>query len=284
MQKFISSEENLELLKSMYLEGKSLKDIGDYFGIKANSICHWIDKLDIPKRGRGKYKKRINIFETQSCERDYWLGYIFADGHVHSGCLQLCSIIKDVVNNFNKFCLYQCTITSESYKVQDESTHIIYKATLYSVEISEWFMNTFNVSSTKHHNLNPNISINWNIFRGYFDGDGSAHIKGGLTINSSSEIWINRLSSFLSSELNIIPKINQYLECFKLCVWKKEDLNKIIPLMYKDKTFYLQYKKDRFEPFTSNGNSKQDELLETCNGNQQPSTPLTKCEGSETNS
>ena len=29
---------------------------------------------------------------------------------------------------------------------------------------------------------------------------------------------------------------------------------------------------------------KRGELLETCNGNQQPSTPLTKCEGSETNS
>lgn len=39
-------------------------------------------------------------------------------------------------------------------------------------------MNTFNVSSTKHHNLNPNITMNWDIFRGYFDGDGSAHIKG----------------------------------------------------------------------------------------------------------
>lgn len=48
--------------------------------------------------------------------------------------------------------------------------------------------------------------------------------------------------------------------------------------------FYLSYKKDRFEPFISNNKSKQDELLEPCDGNQQPSQPLTKLEGSETNS
>ena len=54
--------------------------------------------------------------------------------------------------------------------------------------------------------------------------------------------------------------------------------------MYNTNTFYLKYKKDRFEPFISNDDSKQDELLEACDGNQQPSLPLTKEEGSETNS
>lgn len=40
----------------------------------------------------------------------------------------------------------------------------------------------------------------------------------------------------------------------------------------------------KFAPINSNINSKSEELLEGCNANQQPSTPLTKCEGSETNS
>ena len=284
MQKFNNTKENLELMKFMYLEGKPLKEIGDYFGIRSNSVCHWVDKLGIPKRGKGKYKKRINVFEKQSHERDYWLGYIFADGHVQRGWLQLYSVEKEVVENFNKFCLNQCTITTEDYTVNSGEIHTIYKANLYSVEITEWFINTFNISSTKHHNLNPNISINWDIFRGYFDGDGSAHIKGGLTINSSSKVWIDSLSSFLLEEVGIIPKINQYKDCYKLCVWKKEELCKIIPKMYDTNVFYLQYKRDRFEPFISNNKSKQDELLEPCDGNQQPSQPLTKLEGSETNS
>lgn len=40
----------------------------------------------------------------------------------------------------------------------------------------------------------------------------------------------------------------------------------------------------KFAPINSNINSKSDELLESCDANQQPSTPLKKCEGSETNS
>ena len=284
MQKFNDTQENLELLKAMYLEGKPLKEIGDYFGIKANSICHWIDKLNIPKRGKGKYKPRKNIFLNQSHDRDYWLGYIFADGHVQRVLLQLCSIEYDAIESYNLFCENQCTITNEQYTLQDGTIHTIYKANLYSVDISEWFMNTFNITSTKHHNLNPNIDLNWDIIRGYFDGDGCAHKKGGFTLNSSSKVWIDRVSEFIQKQLNITCIINQYLECYKLCVWKKADLIKLIPKLYKDANFYIKYKKDRFEPFISNNKSKQGELLEDCDVNQQPSQPLTKLEGSETNS
>ena len=283
MRKINWSEEKLEKLKQMYLEGIPNKEIGEYFGIKANAVCYWVDKLNLPKRGKGKFKKIDNPFLEQTHERDYWLGYIFADGHVHRGWLQLCSINKKVIEEFNKFCNNNCTITMEDYKVQNGDTHIIYKANLYSVSITEWFMETFSVESTKHHTLNPSIEINWDIIRGYFDGDGSAHKKGGFIINSSSKIWVDRLANFIST-FNIKVKINQYLECYKLCVWAKEDLKKLVPLLYSNANFYLDYKRQIFEPFISNDNRKQDELLEPCDGNQQPSQPLTKLEGSETNS
>lgn len=43
----------------------------------------------------------------------------------------------------------------------------------------------------------------------------------------------------------------------------------------------MQYK---LVPYSKRVLDKSDELLESCDANQQPSTPLTKCEGSETNS
>ena len=284
MSKIEWTNEKLDELAGMYLDGTPTKEIGEYFGIKANSVCYWVNKLGLPKRGKGKFKKIENPFEKESHDRDYWLGYIFADGHVHSGWMQLCSIEREVVDEFNKFCKNQCTITSEDYEVSDGSIHTIYKANLYSKKLTEWFMKKFNISSTKHHNLNPSIKLNWDIIRGYFDGDGSSHKKGGLTISSSSKIWIDRLTDFIHTTLNIEPKINQYDKCYKLCIWKKEDLRKIVPCLYYNANFYLKYKKDNFEPFISNDDSKQGELLEACNGNQQPSQPLTKLEGSETNS
>lgn len=228
--------------------------------------------------------KFSNPFLNKSPERDYWLGYIFADGHVQKGVIDLYSIDKDVIDAYYKFIGEIGTITTENYKVQSGDTHTLYKVHIYSTELSEWFMNEFNVTSTKHHNLNPTIELNWDIIRGYFDGDGSAHKVRGFTLNSSSKEWIDRISDFFIDELGIEPKIDQYLECYKLCVWSKEELFDLIPKLYKNNTFCIQRKKMRFEPFLSNEVSKQGELLEACEGNQQPSTPLTKCEGSETNS
>lgn len=43
----------------------------------------------------------------------------------------------------------------------------------------------------------------------------------------------------------------------------------------------MQYK---LIPYSKRVLHKSDELLESCDANQQPSAPLTKCEGSETNS
>jgi len=192
------------------------------------------------------------------------------------------SVDKDAIDAYYKFINGIGTITTEDYKVDSGEIHTIYKVHIYSVDLSEWFMNTFNVSSTKHHNLDPDIEINWDIVRGYFDGDGSAHKVRGFTLNSSSKVWIDRLSDFFIDELGIEPKINQYKECYKLCVWSTEELMDLIPKLYCNDTFCLLRKKTKFEPFLSNGVSKQDELLEVCNDNQQPSTPLTKCEGSET--
>lgn len=278
------TKEMEDTLKLLYDKGLPYKEIAEKMGLKTKAIQYKVRKLDFPPRGKGKFKKFNNVFLNQTPERDYWLGYIFADGHVHIGWLQLCSVNKEVVDTFKEFCKDQCTITSEEYKVNNGDIHIIYKANIYSKTFTKWFMEYFNIESTKHHTLNPNIEMNWDIFRGYFDGDGSAHIKGGLTINSSSKKWIDTLQKFLENEVNVVPQINQYLECYKLCVWKKEDLKKIIPLMYNTNYFYLKYKKEKFEPFISNDNRKQDELLEPCDGNQQPSQPLTKLEGSETNS
>lgn len=283
MAKVNENQESIEKFIQMYEKGISNKEIGDYFGIKPNTVCYWAKKLGCKMRGSGKKNKYHNPFEQQSPERDYWLGYLFADGHIQRGVIDLYSVDIEVIESYKNFVQGIGTITTENYTVNSGEIHTIYKYHIYSVDISEWFMNEFNISSTKHHNLNPSIDINWDILRGYFDGDGSAHKVRGFTLNSSSEIWIKRIWNFIKEELDIEAKINQYLECYKLCIWSKEDLIKLIPKLYQNNTFCLERKKIKFEPFISNDNRKLGELREDCDVNPQPSQPLTKLEGSETN-
>ena len=283
MAKINENQESIEKFIQMYDNGIPNKEIGDYFGIKPNTVCYWAKKLGCKMRGSGRKNKYHNPFEHKSPERDYWLGYLFADGHIQRGVIDLYSVDLEVIEAYKNFVQGIGTITTENYTVNSGEIHTIYKYHIYSVDISEWFMTEFNISSTKHHNLDPSIDINWDIIRGYFDGDGSAHKVRGFTLNSSSEIWINRIWTFIKEELNIEAKINQYLECYKLCIWSKEDLAKFIPKLYQNNTFYLERKKIKFEPFISNDNRKLGELREDCDVNPQPSQPLTKLEGSETN-
>lgn len=283
MAKVNENQESIEKFIQMYEEGIPNKEIGDYFGIKPNTVCYWAKKLGCKMRGSGKKNKYQNPFENQSPERDYWLGYLFADGHIQRGVIDLYSVDLEVIEAYKNFVKGIGTITTENYIVNSGEIHTIYKYHIYSVDISEWFINEFNVSSTKHHNLNPIVDINWDIIRGYFDGDGSAHKVRGFTLNSSSEVWIQRIWDYIKEELDIEAKINQYLECYKLCVWSKDDLSKLIPKLYQNDTFCLERKKIKFEPFISNDNRKLGELREDWDVNPQPSQPLTKLEGSETN-
>lgn len=283
MAKINENQESIEKFIQMYDEGIPNKEIGDYFGIKPNTVCYWAKKLGCKMKGSGKKNKYHNPFEQQSPERDYWLGYLFADGHVQRGVIDLYSVDLEVIEAYKTFVQGIGTITTEDYPVNSGEIHTIYKYHIYSVDISEWFINEFSISSTKHHNLDPSIDINWDIIKGYFDGDGSAHKVRGFTLNSSSEVWINRIWNFIREELGIEAKINQCLECYKLCIWSKEDLTKFIPKLYQNNTFCLERKKIKFEPFISNGNRKLGELREDCDVNPQPSQRLTTLEGSETN-
>ena len=71
---------------------------------------------------------------------------------------------------------------------------------------------------------------------------------------------------------------------YKIRIDRKEDSNKFYKWLYKDAVVCLSRKLKNFVQLYGNiENKKLGELLEI-QENQQPSTPLTKCEGSTTNS
>lgn len=85
-------------------------------------------------------------------------------------------------------------------------------------------------------------------------------------------------------EFELQKKRDEYVRGF---VYRHKSELSLLELSYKLKESTVEKKIIDFlniAPIISNNNRKQDELLESCDANQQPSTPLTKCEGSETSS
>lgn len=245
------SAEKQDILRDMYLRNCTYKEMRNALDSKDATINYWVKKLNLPMRGSGRNNVYKNPFLENSSERDYWLGYLFADGHIGQNHIELCTKEWDVVKAFNDFCGNICKVYSRPYTIKTGEVRIIYRVLIQSIDLYKWFRDTYNIDSVKHHNLNPNISLNWNILKGYFDGDGNAHKNGGWTITSCSIIWIDRCKKFLENN-GIRCTLNTYKNCYKLSVWTKEHLRILIPLLYKDKTFHLQYKYERLEPYMSN--------------------------------
>lgn len=178
-------KEKQELLRNMYTRNCTYNEIYEALNCKGGTLTYWVKKSGLPMRGSGRKVHLINPFLEETTERDYWLGYIFADGHVDRYRLNITTKEEETAKAFCRFCRNQARVNERKYIAYNEE-RIIYTVYLSSVELAEWFRSTFHIDSKKHHTPDPDIDINRDIVRGYFDGDGSVHKGGGITITSCS--------------------------------------------------------------------------------------------------
>ena len=196
-------------------------------------------------------KNSENPFECMSAEAKYWLGYIFADGHIVYNTnarvysVSLFSTDEPIMQKFKDFIGKKARM----YRRPTGIIQVIYN----SKPVAEWFVNTIGISNRKALSLNPNIELDWNILHGYFDGDGS--IRRGLSrgkflryemkFTTGSEIWKDRIVDFLSKE-GVSTHVNRKGNAFDININNKVNLYYMFKHLYQDNTSKLEYKYDQF--------------------------------------
>lgn len=190
-------------------------------------------------------KNRENPFECMSAEAKYWIGYIFADGHLvfdeTTRAYQISLFSKDepIMRKFQEF-------LGERAKFYKRPTGICQVA-YNSKPVTKWFMETFNISQDKSLNLNPDITLDWDIVHGYFDGDGSVRLRGNhyeCKFTTGSEAWAKRLQEFLK-EYEIESMIKEKGNAFDINIYKKSSVALLFANMYASNTSRLEYKYNR---------------------------------------
>lgn len=254
------SEEKIKLFKEMYLKNCTYQEMYNALNCKGGTLTYWVHKLNLPMRGSGRNNTYPNKFAERTVESDYWLGYIFADGHIGiytkkgrkgSYSVALSSEKKYVVDKFKEWYNNIPAVYTKHYTLKDGTVKNMYLAMMSSKNIAYWFRNELKIDNVKHHTLNPPIELNWDIIRGYFDGDGSS-AKRSWQLKSCSKIWLERIQEFLK-KYDIESTLKQsYLDCWGLYVYDKESLKKLVPLMYQNKYYCHEYKYLNLEPFISN--------------------------------
>lgn len=235
-----------ELFKQMYLSNCTYLELKETFGIKSSTVTWHVRRLGLPMRGSGRQNIYYNKFMERTAESDYWLGYIFADGHITFGnrqyAVSLFSEKEYVVQKYAEWFGDGVKIYTKSYSTKNGEKHIMYNAKIGSKAIAEWFSTSLKISSNKHHTLNPEIELNWNIIRGYFDGDGSMSPERYLSFKSCSKTWLDRIQSFLE-KYGIKSSIKlSYQDCYGLFVYDLESLEKMLKFMYETPYYCHEYK------------------------------------------
>ena len=252
------SKEKQQLFMDMYLNNCTYKEMYDALNCKGGTLTYWVHKLNLPMRGSGRNNNYPNKFKENTPESNYWLGYIFADGHIdyvpnkRRGSITLCSEKEYVVLKFKDWYDGIPSISKFKYTLKDGTIKYMYNATICDTNIAKWFNEELDVKNKKHHTLNPKCEINWDIIRGLFDGDGSSS-KGEWQLKSCSKQWLERIKTFIGSfNIETILKVS-YLDCWGLFAYKKTEAIKIAQLMYGNDYYCHKYKYDNFfEPCVSN--------------------------------
>ena len=251
---------------SMFNDGSSLTKIAKELSVDRYCLGQRLKKkfgIDPSlKQNNKRYKVDSNFFDFMNTENKfYWLGFIFADGHMRtqSNSLEIGLSIKDQ-NHLNKFLndlnsdypirTKRCKI---GLKVYDSCNISICDKALYNSLIK------LGCTNNKTYNLTfPSItdkSMLAHFIRGFFDGDGGIAVAKDtdritrLTVTAYSEQILEEFANLIRI---ILPDFQYSIRRKKgtnsvsLYVEKIEYVLKLLDIMYQNCTIYLDRKKDLY--------------------------------------
>ena len=237
--------------------------------VSPDTIEYWRKKFNIAKSNKGKKVNRKQYFNEDYFEtidtdhKAYWLGFIMADGCICKANKNgnynnlIINLKKDdieVLNNFQKDLgsNYKITTKKSINKKLGIETEIS-RLKISSVKlVSDLINNSIYPNKTGKEILPSTIPDEYikDFIRGYFDGDGSLTINKSFRICSASLEILNSINDYfyktLKFKLNIYEEKQYKVPFFVMDSNNRKENKKILDLLYKDSTIYLNRKYLRY--------------------------------------
>lgn len=192
------SEDQMKYIISEYKKGKTLSALGREFGVSYSTIRNLLKRKGI-KTGVNKHnfpRDEFYFSNIDSKEKAYWLGFLYADGCVHSNSNEISITLKDR-DHLEKFrkAIKSNNKIGESIDKRFSSMPKIYH---FSIKDKQLKSDLIKWGCVPNKSLTltkiPNIPRDFvsHFIRGYFDGDGSLH-------------WLNGTKNFRISFVGTAP-------------------------------------------------------------------------------
>lgn len=192
------SEDQMKYIISEYKKGKTLSALGREFGVSYSTIRNLLKRKGIKTEGNKHNFPRDEFYfsNIDSKEKAYWLGFLYADGCVHSNSNEISITLKDR-DHLEKFrkAIKSNNKIGESIDKRFSSMPKIYHFSIKDKQLKsdliKWgCIPNKSLTLTKIPNI-PRDFVS-HFIRGYFDGDGSLH-------------WLNGTKNFRISFVGTAP-------------------------------------------------------------------------------
>lgn len=240
------TDEQVAYIIDKYInENYSLKQLGKEFGCSYGTIRNLLNKHHIKSRGskQGYPRNEFYFSKIDTEEKAYWLGFLYADGCVHSNSYEISVNItdKEHVKKFQKAIEatnHKITVTNDK---RWENAKTLYQFSIKDKQLHEdltkW--GCIPQKSLKIDKI-PNIPRDFisHFIRGYFDGDGSLHYLKGT--NNYRISFVGTQSFLMDIQKELQTNVSLYFgssgKAYDLQISGRKQVERILNYIYQDST------------------------------------------------
>jgi hypothetical protein len=257
------SEEQKEKVKNLYLQGLSQSQIERDLKMTRKTIRTILKNTGIDRTKSEQWRKRwgssLNecVFDELTPEALYWIGFLYADGHVRKDeaeySIEIEIELKDR-EHLVKFAQFlECNKEPKQYS--DNSCTLRIYSKKINRRLKELGLHHNKSYTAKPHELLKDSRDFW---RGVVDGDGGVYTFQSTGYNVNQLSLCGTLETildfiiFCSKQCNIKDKYPSHSSKSKSLYqvhYYSSDAIKITDLLYKDSTIYLDRKYQKYLEF-----------------------------------
>lgn len=238
------TDEQVAYIINKYLnENYTLKQLGKEFNCSYQTIRNLLNKHKIKSRGNKQGYPRdefyFNKIDTE--EKAYWLGFLYADGCVHSNNYEISVNITDK-EHVEKFKTAIKAFNHSITEIQDkrfQNAKTLYQFSIKDKQLHQDLIK-WGCIPQKSLLINkiPNIPRDYvsHFLRGYFDGDGSLHYLRGTNNYRISFVGTKDFLNDIQKELqtNVSLQSNIAGKAYVLQITGRRQVERILNYLYNN--------------------------------------------------
>ena len=246
----------------LYNQGYSIEHIGKILNLNRHSVNYRLEVNNIQKRKvlGIKHSQRNptitleffkSLIQNRKDDFDYFLGILASDGNVINNQIRISSIADENVEFLQHWVNFLDNKVIIHRNLRRDKQTYYNEVSFKNRDIVELLSTQYGITPNKTFTLNLPY-INWNVVRGCFDGDGCL-VKDKrcnswkFEIVSASILFATQLNNFYL-EHNLHSHIYKQGNLYKINILQKEDIITIFNNIYKDCSYFLKRKYDKFLP------------------------------------